>query len=235
MADSASHPARIKFRSLWPVYAVASTAVLIVVVLNSLTRFTSTHNVENNDQNPFITTNHTNSSRTGYRRWLRTWKVHGAPPLELTRKHAKSLTNVSEVGQNISAPSSRQTSYYSEESRVDVIPESLLEDLRVGSALSIRSVWSGGSNTLTYPFNSSVVEGTGGAVRPLCIDPSTVSWGSWTATPRIVQVHGAAVPSPTFSRYYPCHPPTHSRYSPTRPLSRPSRTYCLARNAALAA
>lgn len=63
-----------------------------------------------------------------------------------------------------------------------VVPGVLLDDLNIGSALSVRGVWSGGSSSSLpqFPFNYS------GSDEP-CADPAALGWGTWTPHPRIVQ------------------------------------------------
>jgi hypothetical protein len=53
----------------------------------------------------------------------------------------------------------------------------LLEDLRVGSALSVRDAWSGGG--VWGAYNES-------AVAPPCFVPSQQAWGTWSPHPRLV-------------------------------------------------
>ena len=62
------------------------------------------------------------------------------------------------------------------------LPPELLEDLSVGAALSVSGVWSGGN-----PYASSNLTVPAG-VLPHCVNPASIEWGSWTLTPRMVQV-----------------------------------------------
>lgn len=92
------------------------------------------------------------------------------------------------------------------------IPASLLVDLDVGSAMSVGGQWSGAPKP-PHPLSNASSAASGAAAEagtadsesrpPLlapaaggppewqgqaCVDPATLSWGSWTSTPRIAQV-----------------------------------------------